>query len=120
MPQTLNGGNFRGGSEYQSTTVQCQEAMMMFSVFLRRQALLLRQVLTLLVLTCLAMPDTMAAQSPVPVRGHAVVTEVVAGLAHPWALAFMPDGSMLITERPGRLRILSADGTLSEPVEGVP
>lgn len=42
------------------------------------------------------------------------------GLSHPWALAFLPDGRMLITERPGRLRVLK-DGVLDpEPVRGVP
>jgi glucose/arabinose dehydrogenase len=46
----------------------------------------------------------------------AVVTR---GLDHPWALAFLPDGSMLITERPGRVRILR-DGRLSPPLAGVP
>lgn len=42
------------------------------------------------------------------------------GLDHPWGLAFLPDGRMLVTERPGRLRIVDANGTLSEPVGGVP
>ncbi len=49
-----------------------------------------------------------------------VSAEVVAsGLEHPWALAFLPGGDMLITERPGRVRILS-QGKLSAPVKGVP
>ena len=48
------------------------------------------------------------------------VVTVAAGLANPWALAFLPNGKMLVTERPGRLRIVSSDGTLSDPVSGVP
>jgi glucose/arabinose dehydrogenase len=42
------------------------------------------------------------------------------GLDHPWALAFLPSGKMLVTERPGRLRVVAADGTLSPPVAGLP
>ncbi|WP_029009789.1 PQQ-dependent sugar dehydrogenase [Azospirillum halopraeferens] len=42
------------------------------------------------------------------------------GLEHPWAIAFLPDGRALVTERPGRLRILDGDGGLSDPLEGTP
>lgn len=48
------------------------------------------------------------------------VTERVAGLVHPWSLAFLPEGGMLVTERPGRLRRIDADGTVSAPIEGLP
>jgi len=44
----------------------------------------------------------------------------VEGLEHPWSLAFLPDGRMLVTEKPGRLRLVAADGTLSDPLSGVP
>jgi len=47
------------------------------------------------------------------------VTDHVTGLQKPWGLAFAPDGTLLITERPGRLRLFK-DGKLSEPVAGVP
>jgi aldose sugar dehydrogenase len=48
------------------------------------------------------------------------VQVLVSGLNHPWSIAFMPDGQMLVTERAGRLRIVSSDGKLSEPIQGVP
>jgi glucose/arabinose dehydrogenase len=48
------------------------------------------------------------------------VVTLVEGLEAPWGMAFLPDGRMLVTEKPGRLRIVTADGTLSEPVAGLP
>jgi glucose/arabinose dehydrogenase len=48
------------------------------------------------------------------------VVKVAGGLQNPWGLAFLPDGRMLVTERPGRLRIVSAGGSLSRPVAGLP
>ena len=48
------------------------------------------------------------------------VTPVATGLDHPWGLAFLPDGRMLVTERPGRLRTVGRDGQLGPPVAGVP
>ncbi|HYG44521.1 MAG TPA: PQQ-dependent sugar dehydrogenase [Bordetella sp.] len=59
-------------------------------------------------------------QAPPATQGQVQVTELATGLEHPWSLAFLPDGSMLITERPGRLRRLDAQGALSPPLAGVP
>ena len=63
-----------------------------------------------------------AAKSPTPpsTRGVVRAESVARGLEHPWGLSFLPDGRMLVTERPGRLRIVGADGTLSAPLAGVP
>ncbi len=48
-------------------------------------------------------------------------SQVVAdGLSHPWGMAQLPDGRWLVTERPGRLRLITADGKVSEPIAGLP
>ena len=65
----------------------------------------------------------MAGQTDAPEKKSGVafdVVTVVEGLQNPWSVAFLPGGKMLITERPGRLRVLSADGKLSAPVTGLP
>jgi glucose/arabinose dehydrogenase len=66
--------------------------------------------------------EAQAPRSPTPasVQGVVDVQTMVKGLEHPWSLAFLPDNRMLVTERPGRLRVVGADGRVSEPLAGVP
>ena len=93
------------------------------AVQLRRMAKLIGAVF----ITCLAsvapqLVQAQAPRSPTPesVKGVVDFQTVAKGLEHPWSLAFLPDGRMLVTERSGRLRIVSSDGRVSEPVTGVP
>src|SRR5215204_1903838 len=53
-------------------------------------------------------------------KADLVVETIARGLENPWGLAFLPDGRMLVTERPGRLRIVAASGQLSQPLPGLP
>jgi glucose/arabinose dehydrogenase len=63
-------------------------------------------------------------QTRAPERKSNVAFDVVTvakGLRFPWGMDFLPDGRMLVTEKqPGRLRVVKADGTMSEAVEGLP
>ncbi|MGI2079325.1 PQQ-dependent sugar dehydrogenase [Shewanella putrefaciens] len=52
--------------------------------------------------------------------GHIQIKTIAEGLENVWGMAFLPDGSMLVTERAGRMRIVSAEGKVGEPLRGLP
>jgi glucose/arabinose dehydrogenase len=74
-------------------------------------------ILTALLLT---VAGAQAAETFPSSAGQLAVETVAGGLAYPWALAFLPDGNRLVTERPGRMRIVTPGGKLSPPLAGVP
>ena len=77
-------------------------------------------VLAALTLALMSQPG-LGAETTIDTESGPIKVETIAsGLENPWGLAFLPDGRMLVTERPGRLRIIAKDGTKSEPLKGVP
>jgi glucose/arabinose dehydrogenase len=84
------------------------------------------RLLSTAAIAAILLPATAGAQgTPSPTsqviqtKAGPVTIEKLATLEHPWGMAFLPDGRLLVTEKPGRLR-LYADGKLSEPITGVP
>jgi glucose/arabinose dehydrogenase len=57
--------------------------------------------------------------APMVTSGYKL-TEIAKNLDHPWSMAFLPDGSMLVTERVGRLRLVKGGVLMSQPISGVP
>jgi len=79
-------------------------------------------------LTCMCLIGALSAHG-LALSSDAIVSEqasfrierLTSGLEHPWSLAFLPDGGFLVSERPGRLRMLTADGRLlAQPIGGLP
>ena len=70
----------------------------------------------------------LAAAIPAPAQDRIVDTQagrlqvrtIASGFDHPWGIAELPDGRLLVTEREGRLRLIGTDGKVSDPVAGVP
>ncbi len=66
-----------------------------------------------------ARADVPVVSDPAPATGYKV-EEVVSGLDHPWSMAWLPDGDMLITERSGQIRIVRDGNLVRQPVSGAP
>jgi glucose/arabinose dehydrogenase len=73
----------------------------------------MRRLPILLIALCAGLPAARAQDGVRPVT-------VAKGLQNPWGLAFLPDGAMLVTERPGRMRVVARDGSLGPPLSGLP
>lgn len=86
--------------------------------FIPSKMLLVQQVRGLAAITfiALALLGKLAQVQAQPLQAETVAT----GLQNPWGLAFLPDGRFLVTERPGRLRVVGVNGKLGMPVGGLP
>ena len=78
-----------------------------------------------LALGACAQPTPSDAATPMPPTQATASSEmrietIASGLEHPWAVALLPEGGYLVSERPGRLRRIATDGSLSAPIAGVP
>jgi glucose/arabinose dehydrogenase len=83
----------------------------------------MKKIVALPIVTLLVAAPVAAQNEPVAIKSEKanIRVEIIAsGLQNPWGLAFLPDGRALVTERPGRLRIIGKDNKPSDPVGGVP
>jgi aldose sugar dehydrogenase len=79
-----------------------------------------RRHLLLAAPSLLALPASAQNLAATTTEGRIATTPLARGLANPWAVAVLPDGRLLVTERPGRIRLVGTDGNLSAPLRGLP
>lgn len=71
-------------------------------------------------LLLISLPFSAAAQVVTTSSEQIRIVEITRGLEHPWGMAFLPDGRILVTERPGRLRLIEDGLLLPQPISGLP
>ena len=84
---------------------------------------MIRRVFSLLAVLLCAGPlaaQTQRSPQPKALEGELSATALTKGLEHPWSIELLPDGSLLVSERPGRLRLVSPDGRVSQALTGMP
>ncbi len=79
-----------------------------------------RAVVSILAAAAAALSSAAMAEPARIVKTGYKVTEIARGLDHPWSMAFLPDDSILVTERAGRLRLIKSGSLRPEPIAGVP
>lgn len=77
------------------------------------------RVILALVLALIA-SQTVLAETFDSEKGKISVESLAQGLSHPWAIDFLPDGNMIVTERDGKMRLVSKVGALGDPLKGLP
>ncbi len=103
------------------TTIQMRMSIRQTSAAEVRVAVLITLLMALLMARpVFAQEDATVMQTVTTQAGDVAVEELADGLTHPWGLAFLPDGRMLVTERAGTVRILDPNGSLSDPLVGTP
>jgi glucose/arabinose dehydrogenase len=80
----------------------------------------MKRILFLFLWAILSIPQATSAPTFRSEEHAFQVTTIVQGLEHPWSLAFLPDGRMLVTERPGRLRVVAQGKLDPQPIAGLP
>jgi glucose/arabinose dehydrogenase len=103
---------------YRATVICSREVKPMVAV--RGIIRILFSFLMLAALSSVAVAQSQPSPQPNPTDGGLRVATIAKGLEHPWGLELLADGRMLVSERPGRLRIVERDGRISEPLGGVP
>jgi glucose/arabinose dehydrogenase len=80
------------------------------------KSLIVSVALALSATTCAMSEPRQLNADGIPVNAETIAS----GLEHPWGLEFLPGGGAIVTERPGRMRLIASDGSLSDPIAGVP
>ena len=115
---------FRRRSTYNSARFRCGRASRGLGIARHGRSIMSVAALPLSVIGAtfcvLAAADVASAQRFSSEQHEIRVVTVVRGLVHPWSLAFLPNGDMLVTDRVGRLRIIRNGELSSSPVPGVP